>query len=40
MVEIPYRAERYRDLNSDAAFAAIRQAYREVARDIPRDGVA
>jgi hypothetical protein len=40
MVEIPYRAQRHRDLNSDAAFAAIRQAYREVARDIPRDGVA
>ncbi|HEX4804736.1 MAG TPA: hypothetical protein VFU94_02450 [Conexibacter sp.] len=38
MVEIPYRAERYRDLNSDAAFAAIRQAYREVADEIPRDG--
>lgn len=39
-VDIPYRAERYRDLNSDAAFAAIRHAYREVAREIPNDGLA
>jgi len=39
MVEIPYRTQRFRDLNSDAAFAAIRQAYREVAGEIKHDGI-
>ncbi len=39
-VDIPYRAERHRALNSDAAFDAIKQAYKEVKDQIPRDGLA
>jgi hypothetical protein len=38
MVEVPYQTARYRALNSDATFAAIREAYKQVADDIPHDG--
>lgn len=40
MVDIPYRLERYRDLNSDAAFAAIRSAYDDVEEDLGKDALA
>jgi hypothetical protein len=38
MVEVPYQTARYRALNSDATFAAIRDAYKQVANDLPDDG--
>lgn len=40
MVDIPYRVERYRDLNSDAAFAAIRAAHAEAEADLAKDTLA
>jgi hypothetical protein len=39
IVEIPYRTERYRDLDSGAAFSAIREAYQQVESELPRDAL-
>ena len=38
-VEIPYRTQRYRDLNADAAFSAIRNAYGEVRDQVEADAL-
>jgi hypothetical protein len=36
-VEIPYRAQRTRELDADAAFAAIRDAYNRVKNQLGKD---